>query len=879
MAAINFTSGMFQALDNDGNFVPYGQVLFTDNATGDPIETFQDSDMLVSNTHPVVLSPSGKAYIIVPEETTADIDFRDQNGVTIWYLENYDITSQTAIDNISAQVAQTAADVVESGDSVLDAESWANEDEDVAVQEFTDGDGEDVVPEAFSSKHFSLKSEEQKDLAITAKDEAETARDDTLAQLALCQAQVVLATDQADLSATSAGESEVSNEASEDRMLEAGSWANEDEDVPVQSYSGGVGTDRVPTVYSAKHWAAKAAGIVGGSIDGLTDVDTSGKADTDLFTWDAGGGNWVPVTRASMFIASLITADTTNFNNNLSAADDTVQKALDTIDNLAISATALSTSTDTTNFNNNLSASDTDVQKALDTIDNMAVPKVNTPALEAGTVIVEGVQLDLALTNYSADLTTTIVDTNLTVTNNAGTLECETPTTATPSFTVQYDDPNWTGDESAIITRNLTTTLATPTLPSPPADANVDTDVTYTFTVSDNSTDFVIDFGSTDITHVSTTGATFDEISGTTMVFNTVSGTSIAVTMQFTADDTYSVDAVSSDTVGDYVDSSASTADEIIIAAVSNDKFESLLFTGQDLTPIDCTYIVDGVDAIHLKRRDTTAIQGRFSSLRGASKLLIPSATTAETTVSGVTVLGTSSFTLGTDANFNASGASMIAWINSLPVNTPSNTNGTITSTVNASDYMSQVIYNANNNTPSTVGHGLSSAPEWIEVKNRDAATNYRVYSKSIANTESLLLDTNAAEATYDAWNSTSPTSTVFSIGAGNDVNYSTNQHIANCYITEAGQCKVDTFTVASGSISGGNINVGFDIGLLDVKRIGATGNWFRMTKGNANALTLDTNDTETTVGANPCGFGSNTISNVSLPDGDYIYKAIVAGA
>ena len=45
---------------------------------------------------------------------------------------------------------------------------------------------------------------------------------------------------------------------SEDSNLESGSWANEAEDVPVKEYTAGVGSDRVPTVYSAKHHALKA---------------------------------------------------------------------------------------------------------------------------------------------------------------------------------------------------------------------------------------------------------------------------------------------------------------------------------------------------------------------------------------------------------------------------------------------------------------------------------------------------------------------------------------------------------------------------------------------------------------------------------------------
>jgi len=67
--------------------------------------------------------------------------------------------------------------------------------------------------------------------------------------------------------------------------------------------------------------------------------------------------------------AASIGVDTTNFNQNLSALDDTVQKALDTLDNAlggGGSPPAANVITDTTNFN-------VDVQLALDTIDDFVV--------------------------------------------------------------------------------------------------------------------------------------------------------------------------------------------------------------------------------------------------------------------------------------------------------------------------------------------------------------------------------------------------------------------------------------------------------------------------------------------------------------------------
>lgn len=73
-----------------------------------------------------------------------------------------------------------------------------------------------------------------------------------------------------------------------------------------------------------------------------------------------GGGN-----------AGNVSVDTSNFDGNLSPADDTVQEALDTIDNLPTTAPpASSVGTDTSNFDGYLSAADDTVQKALDTLDD-----------------------------------------------------------------------------------------------------------------------------------------------------------------------------------------------------------------------------------------------------------------------------------------------------------------------------------------------------------------------------------------------------------------------------------------------------------------------------------------------------------------------------
>jgi len=80
--------------------------------------------------------------------------------------------------------------------------------------------------------------------------------------------------------------------------------------------------------------------------------------------------------------AYAIVADTTNFDDKLSSADDTVQKALETLDDHVHQAseitglTASNTDTNTSQFNGHLSAADDDVQKALNTLDEITLDEV-----------------------------------------------------------------------------------------------------------------------------------------------------------------------------------------------------------------------------------------------------------------------------------------------------------------------------------------------------------------------------------------------------------------------------------------------------------------------------------------------------------------------
>ena len=87
-----------------------------------------------------------------------------------------------------------------------------------------------------------------------------------------------------------------------------------------------------------------------------------------------------------------------------------------------------------------------------------------------------------------------------------------------------------------------------------------------------------------------------------------------------------------------------------------------------------------------------------------------------------------------------------------------------------------------------TIAHTLGSVPGCIIVKRTDTTADWAVYHRSLANTQYLVLNTTAAAATGATWwNSTTPTSSVFSIGTDASVNASGGTYVAYIYAHDAG--------------------------------------------------------------------------------------------
>jgi hypothetical protein len=110
-----------------------------------------------------------------------------------------------------------------------------------------------------------------------------------------------------------------------------------------------------------------------------------------------------------------------------------------------------------------------------------------------------------------------------------------------------------------------------------------------------------------------------------------------------------------------------------------------------------------------------------------------------------------------------------------------------------------------------TVGHGLGVAPKMIIVKSRSAVANWPVYHASLPSAAYYLrLDlTNAQANTANLWNSTAPTSSVFSLGNDSTPNTNGATYVAYCWAAIAGYSAFGSYT-GNGSADGPMVWTGF---------------------------------------------------------------------
>lgn len=236
----------------------------------------------------------------------------------------------------------------------------------------------------------------------------------------------------------------------------------------------------------------------------------------------------------------------------------------------------------------------------------------------------------------------------------------------------------------------------------------------------------------------------------------------------------------------------------------------------------------------------------------------------------GITTLNSNGFTLANGSApaywQNESGYTYVAWQWQAGQGTnTTNTDGYVTSTVSVNQTAGfSIITWTGNGAATTIGHGLGAAPQFLLHKSKSIANDWLVYHQSMGNTSFMYLDLQTgSQSSSAAWNNTSPTSTVFTVGTNTVINTNGSQNVTYAWTPIAGFSQFGSYA-GNGSTDGPFVYTGFRPKFILIKNtgtIGGYGDWSiidtsRNTYNAANTqLRANTNDSENT----------NTAYNVDL--------------
>ena len=301
--------------------------------------------------------------------------------------------------------------------------------------------------------------------------------------------------------------------------------------------------------------------------------------------------------------------------------------------------------------------------------------------------------------------------------------------------------------------------------------------------------------------------------------------------------------------------------------------FAPIAYTGTgsyNYTPTIGNFVVDMVRVS--KRTGAETYNGTIGDrLKGARSTLFTPRTQAEATTLDWVVQWDkqNSIGFGTDAAVNEYGTSHILHAFS-----------------RAPSFFDEVCYTGTG-VARTVSHNLAAVPELMIVKGRSSVNNWIVYSAPTGNTNGLVLNvTNAPITTINWWNNTSPTSSVFTVGAADATNLSGATQVAYLFATCAGVSKVGSYTGTGTTLQ---IDCGFTAGarFVLIKRTDSTGDWYvwdsarGIVAGNDPYLLLNSTAAEVTgtdyVDTYSAGFeiSSTAPAAINANGGTYIFLAI----
>ena len=261
--------------------------------------------------------------------------------------------------------------------------------------------------------------------------------------------------------------------------------------------------------------------------------------------------------------------------------------------------------------------------------------------------------------------------------------------------------------------------------------------------------------------------------------------------------------------------------------AKSSSYMNTKLYTGNGSTDTAQTGVGFQPDWTWIKERSSTSSHIITDAVRGANNSLSSNLTSGNAVeTQSLISFDTDGFTVGSSGGVNENSQTYASWNWKANGSGSSNSDGTITSTVSvdSTSKFSIVKWAGNSTAGATVGHGLGVAPSFMIIKNLGASTNWLTWWDFFANTEMMYLNLTNAKGTGQTYlNSTTPTSSVITLGGGADENQ--NDMIAYCFAEVPGFSKFGTYT-GNGVVNGAFAYTGFKPSFVVIKRQDQSTNW-----------------------------------------------------
>jgi len=263
--------------------------------------------------------------------------------------------------------------------------------------------------------------------------------------------------------------------------------------------------------------------------------------------------------------------------------------------------------------------------------------------------------------------------------------------------------------------------------------------------------------------------------------------------------------------------------------------FNTVLYTGNGSTSHAISNVGFSPNWVWVKERGGANSHMLCDTVRSATNVLFSNLTNAEDTgdAGSITAFGSDGFTVGNSGNVNANNDTYVGWNWKAGTSFTNDASSTGVGSIDSAgsfnnDAGFSIVSYTGTAQNGTIKHGMNITPSMIIFKNRNTTNNWNVFHKTLGNGKFIRLNESDAPGNTGRFNSTSPTSSVFSVGVNGAtaVNGNGNSIIAYCFAEVKGYSKFSSY-IGNGNANGTFVYTGFKPSFVLMKNTADGGaNW-----------------------------------------------------